>query len=71
MRTAIEHAGAERGLLIFLRDTELRVEAEARTDDDTIVVNLGEACVTGCYGAGVDRQLFGRGRSKDPAPGRR
>ena len=31
MRTAIEHAGAERGLLIGLRSDELRVEAEATT----------------------------------------
>ena len=31
MRTAIEHAGAERGLLILLRGNETRIEAEAIT----------------------------------------
>ena len=31
MRTAIEHAGAERGLLILPRGSELRIQAEATT----------------------------------------
>ena len=31
MRIAVEHAGAERGLLILLRDGEPRIEAEATT----------------------------------------
>ena len=31
MRIAMEHAGAERGLLILIRDGELRIEAEAVT----------------------------------------
>jgi predicted ATPase/GAF domain-containing protein len=43
MRTAIEHAGAERGLLILPRGDEQRIEAEATTSDDTIVVRLREA----------------------------
>jgi PAS domain S-box-containing protein len=45
MRTAIEHAGAERGLLILQRGAVQRVEAEATTSGDTIIVRLGEASV--------------------------
>jgi GAF domain-containing protein len=40
MRTAIEHAGAERGLLILARGAEPRIEAEATTGGETIVVRL-------------------------------
>jgi PAS domain S-box-containing protein len=43
MRTAIEHAGAERGLLILPQGVELRVEAEATTSGDTVTVHLVEA----------------------------
>ena len=43
MRTALEHAGAERGLLILSRDAEHLIEAEARTSGDTIIVRLREA----------------------------
>jgi PAS domain S-box-containing protein len=42
MRTAIEHAGAERGLLILSRGVEQRLEAEAITSGDTIIVHLRE-----------------------------
>ena len=45
MRTAVEHAGAERGLLILPRGNELRAEAEATTSGETIVVRLGAAPV--------------------------
>jgi PAS domain S-box-containing protein len=45
MRTAIEHAGAERGLLILQRGAVQRVEAEATTSGDTVIVHLGEASV--------------------------
>ena len=45
MRTAIEHAGAARGLLILPRDDELRIEAEATTSGDTVTVCLREASV--------------------------
>jgi PAS domain S-box-containing protein len=47
MRIAIEHAGAERGLLILARDIEQRIEAEATTSGDTVMVHLREASVTG------------------------
>ena len=42
MRTAIEHAGAERGLLILPRNAEQSIEAEAVTSGDTITVRLRE-----------------------------
>jgi PAS domain S-box-containing protein len=40
MRAAIEHAGAERGLLILSNGTEQRIAAEAITGGNTIVVRL-------------------------------
>ncbi|MGC1299430.1 MAG: GAF domain-containing protein, partial [Alloacidobacterium sp.] len=43
MRTAIEHAGAERGVLILRRDVEQRIEAEATTSGDAIIVRLRAA----------------------------
>ena len=36
MRTAIEQAGAERGLLIGPRDDELQIEAEATTKGEVV-----------------------------------
>jgi PAS domain S-box-containing protein len=46
MRKAIEHAGAERGLLIVPRGIEHRIESEATTSGDDVIVHLGEASVT-------------------------
>jgi PAS domain S-box-containing protein len=46
MRTAIEQAGAERGLLILSRGAEQRIEAEATTGGDTVVVQLRDQRVT-------------------------
>jgi PAS domain S-box-containing protein len=46
MRTAIEHAGAERGLLILTRGDEHRIEAEATTSSNTVTVGLRQASVT-------------------------
>ena len=46
MRTAIEQAGAERGLLILPRGPEPRIEAEATTRGDTVVVQLRDQPVT-------------------------
>src|SRR5262249_20482259 len=45
MRTAIEHAGAERGLLILPRGMEQWIEAEATTSGETVIVHLREASV--------------------------
>ena len=46
MRTAIEHAGAERGLLVLSHGTELRIQAEATTSGETVIVKLREVLVT-------------------------
>ena len=43
MRMAIEHAGATRGVLILARAAEQRIEAEATTSDDAIIVRLSGA----------------------------
>ncbi|HTD15868.1 MAG TPA: ATP-binding protein, partial [Chthoniobacterales bacterium] len=45
MRTAIEHAGAERGLLILPRGAEQRIEAEVITSGDTVIVRMRDAFV--------------------------
>jgi GAF domain-containing protein len=46
MGTAIEHAGAERGVLVLSRGGELRIAAEAIIDGDAVVVHLCDAAVT-------------------------
>jgi predicted ATPase/signal transduction histidine kinase len=46
MRIAVEHAGAERGVLIAMRSNELQVEAEARTGRGVIEVVLRHAAPT-------------------------
>jgi PAS domain S-box-containing protein len=40
MRTAVEHAGAERALLILSREAEQRIAAEAKAGNDTVTVHL-------------------------------
>jgi PAS domain S-box-containing protein len=45
MRIAIEHAGAERGLLILLRDDEPQIEAEAITGHGSVQVAVRQAAV--------------------------
>ncbi len=40
MRTAIEQAGAERGLLILIRAAEPRIEVEAMTDGEGVIVHM-------------------------------
>src|SRR5262249_31599171 len=42
MRMALEHAGAERGLLLLPHGDELRLAAEATTRGDTVSVRLAE-----------------------------
>jgi len=46
MRTALEQAGAERGLLILSRDTEPRIQAEATTRGDRVIVELRDVLAT-------------------------
>jgi PAS domain S-box-containing protein len=42
LRKAMEHAGAERGLLIVPRGEELQIEAESRTSGNDVIVSLGD-----------------------------
>jgi PAS domain S-box-containing protein len=42
MRAAIEHAGAERGLLIVTQGEEIRTNAEATASGDEVAVHLGK-----------------------------
>jgi len=46
MLIAIEHAGAQRGLLVLQRGEDHRIEAEARTERDGIEVQVRHAAVT-------------------------
>ncbi len=46
MRAAIEHAGAERGLLILPRGKDYRIEAEATTRGDTVTVVVRQGDLT-------------------------
>ena len=46
MRTAVEHAGAERGLLILSQGDEYRIVAEATTGSDTVAIGSRQASVT-------------------------
>jgi PAS domain S-box-containing protein len=43
LRTAIEHAGAERGLLVLPRGGELSIHAEANTKGSSVMFHLREA----------------------------
>ena len=47
MSSAIEHAGADRGLLILPRGDKYQIEAEATTSSDNVNVVLKQARVTG------------------------
>src|SRR5262249_8991033 len=46
LRTAIEHAGAERGLLIVPRGGDLSIQAEATAGGSAVRVRLGETAVS-------------------------
>src|SRR6202012_1603901 len=46
MRTALEQAGAQRGLLILQDAGAQRIAAEATTSDETVVVGRGNEPVT-------------------------
>jgi PAS domain S-box-containing protein len=47
MRTAVEHTGAQRALLILSRDAKREVAAEATASNDRVTVRLGDEPVTG------------------------
>ena len=67
MRTAIEHAGAERGLLILPRGDEYRIEAEATTGSNKVTVDLRQTSVTAADSAGVRFPLCPADQRKRPA----
>ncbi len=46
LRTAIEHAGAERGLLILPRGSELRIQAEATTGGSSVTIEFRDAPIS-------------------------
>ena len=46
MRIAIEHAGAERGLLVLLRGDAMQIEAKARTNEKMVEVTVRQEAVT-------------------------
>src|SRR6202007_672247 len=46
MRIAVEHAGAERGLLILLRGDEPQIEAHAASGNGRVEVTVGQAAIT-------------------------
>jgi PAS domain S-box-containing protein len=47
LRTAVEHAGAERGLLILPQGDELWVQAEATTSGSAVTVDFRDAPISG------------------------
>jgi len=47
LRTALEHAGAERGLLILQQGAELRIEAEATTRGSAVTITLCHVPISG------------------------
>jgi PAS domain S-box-containing protein len=47
LRMAVEHAGAERGVLILARGNELRIQAEASTSGSEVKIGLRDAPISG------------------------
>jgi PAS domain S-box-containing protein len=47
LRTALEHAGAERGLLVLALGSELRIRAEATTGDASVAIKLRDSPISG------------------------
>jgi PAS domain S-box-containing protein len=47
LRMAIQHAGAERGLLILPQDSELRIHAEATADGGAVTIDLRDSPISG------------------------
>jgi predicted ATPase/transcriptional regulator with GAF, ATPase, and Fis domain len=47
LRTVLEHSGAERGLLILPQGAELRVQAEAKIQDGSVTIVLGDMRILG------------------------
>jgi PAS domain S-box-containing protein len=47
LRTAIEHAGAERGVLILPHGSELQIQAEATTEEASVTIDRAGAPISG------------------------
>jgi transcriptional regulator with GAF, ATPase, and Fis domain len=58
MRAAVEHAGAERALLILPRRDELQIEAEAITSEDDVIVHLPDTFFAAALPESVVRYVF-------------
>jgi predicted ATPase/GAF domain-containing protein len=58
MRAAVEHAGAERALLILPRRDELQIEAEAITSEDDVIVHLRDNLFAAALPESVVRYVF-------------
>jgi PAS domain S-box-containing protein len=58
MRKAMEHAGAERGLLIIPRGDELQIEAESRISGNDVIVSLGDASVAAALPESILRYVM-------------
>jgi PAS domain S-box-containing protein len=59
MRKTMEHAGAERGLLIVPQGNELRIEAEARTSGDELHVHVtGESAAASTFPESILRYVM-------------
>jgi PAS domain S-box-containing protein len=64
MRAAIEHAGAERGLLIVAQGDNLRAEAEATTTSEGVSVRMGQDTVNCSFPDSFVRYVM---RTHEPA----
>jgi PAS domain S-box-containing protein len=58
MRKAMEHAGAERGLLIVPRGEQLHIEAESRTSGNNLIVRVGDATATAAMPESILRYVM-------------
>jgi len=58
MRAAVEHAGAERALLILPRRDELQIEAEAITSEDDVIVHLPDTLFAAALPESLVRYVF-------------
>jgi PAS domain S-box-containing protein len=64
MRAAIQHAGAERGLLIVPRSDGLRIEAEATTSSDGVSVRMHDSAADAAFPESLVRFVT---RTREPA----
>jgi predicted ATPase/transcriptional regulator with GAF, ATPase, and Fis domain len=58
MRAAVEHAGAERALLIVPGKEEVRIEAEAITSEDDVILHRGDTLLAAALPESVVRYVL-------------